>query len=87
MIAADGESDEIAYFNVDGLIFYTNLVEDIEDLKQLRNPSQLYKFLRESIKNQVENIQNSLQNFVKKLAGEDAAEIESTVAEDTLEDL
>jgi hypothetical protein len=87
VIAADGESDEIAYFNVDGLIFYTNLVEDIEDLKQLRNPSQLYKFLRESIKNQVENIQNSLQNFVKKLAGEDAAEIESTVAEDTLEDL
>jgi RHS repeat-associated protein len=26
VVAADGESDEIAYFNVDGLIFYTNLV-------------------------------------------------------------
>ncbi len=87
MVAADGETDEIAYFNVDGLIFYTNLVEDYEDLKQLRNPSDLYRFLRESIKNQFENIKDTAQNLVKRLLPEEGAEIDSTIAEDTLEDL
>jgi YD repeat-containing protein len=87
VVAADGETDEIAYFNVDGLIFYTNLVEDYEDLKQLRNPSDLYRFLRESIKNQFENIKDTAQNLVKRLLPEEGAEIDSTIAEDTLEDL
>ena len=85
VVAADGESDEVVYFNVDGLIFYTNLVEDVEDLKQLRNPSQLYQFLRDSVKNKVQDIVDTVKNLVKKLSGEEDADLADTEAAATLD--
>jgi hypothetical protein len=54
-------------------------------LKELRNPSDLYRFLRESLKNQVENIQDAVKDLVNKVAGEEEADIDATVAEDTLD--
>jgi RHS repeat-associated protein len=87
VVAADGESDEIVYFNVDGLIFYTNLIEDVEDLKQLRNPSQLYQFLRDSVKEQFENIKETAQNLVKQVLGEEEADLGATEGIATLDSL
>jgi YD repeat-containing protein len=85
VVAVDGESDEVVYFNVDGLIFYTNLVEDVEELKQLRDPSQVYQFLRNSVKEQIENIQETVQNFEKQIVGEEEADLGATEAAATLD--
>jgi hypothetical protein len=79
--------DPIAYFNFDGLIFYTDAVDDLDELRQLRSPSDLYRFVRESLKNQIEGIKTEVQKLVERTIGEEEAELDDTVAEDTLTSL
>jgi len=78
------DGDWIGYVNIDGLIFYTDSFDDLEELKQIRRPEDLYKLLRNRVKNQMKRIEQFTRKVIKKLAGEEEADLQETAGDATL---
>ena len=54
----------IVYFNIDGIIFYSDAVDDIKDLKNIRNPSTAFQVLRNLVSKNI----NVVIDFGRQLA-------------------
>ena len=70
--------DPFVYFNVDGLIFYTDAVDFIDDLKKIKDESTAFKVMRQL----VTKIPAKLYQYVKSVSGfvakAEEADIEET---------
>ncbi len=71
--------DWIVYFNVDGIIFYSDAVDDIKDLKNIRNPSTAYQVLRGLVSKNINAAIDFSRQIASKLGLADEAEVEDEV--------
>jgi hypothetical protein len=83
--AAYVTADPIAYFNVDGIIFYSDAVDDIKDLKQIKDPASAYRVLRGLVNKSFSATRDVARQLVKGIAGEEEADIEDTEGIATLD--
>jgi len=83
--AAYVTADPIVYFNVDGIIFYSDAVDDIKDLKQIKDPASAYRVLRGLVNKSFSAARDVARQLVKGIAGEEEADIEDTEGIATLD--
>lgn len=70
--------DPIVYFNVEGIIFYTDAVDAIKDLKTIRDKSSAYRVLRNLITRGLSGVVRYIRGLARGVVAQKSADIEET---------
>jgi hypothetical protein len=76
--AAYISADPIVYFNVDGIIFYSDAVDDIQDLKKIKDPSSAYQVLRGLVNKSLNAAIDYARSLTRGVTAEEETDIEDT---------
>jgi hypothetical protein len=76
--------DWIVYFNVNGVIYYSDAIDDIEELSGIKDDSSAYRFLRQFAKRTVKPVIDFAKRMIRGTAGADEADSQNSVGVATL---